>query len=138
FIHPGLLYRHAVAINTIDRGVVRPAAFAPSLFTYGRNTFADKVPADLGFAGFRITYPLNKKDDKNHVLVFAGASYFRGVAKGEVFGLSMRGLAVDTALASGEEFPFFREFWLKRPARDASAMTVYALPHTQRMTGASE
>src|SRR5262249_54304181 len=67
-----------------------------------------------------------------------GASYFRGVAKGEVFGLSMRGLAIDTALASGEEFPFFREFWLKRPARDASAMTVYALLDSQRMTGAYE
>ena len=138
FIHPGLLYRHAVAINTIDRGVVRPVAFTPSLFTYGRNAFGDKVPTDLGFAGFRITYPLNKKDDRNHVLVFAGASYFRGVAKGEVFGLSMRGLAIDTALASGEEFPFFREFWLKRPARDASAMTVYALLDSQRMTGAYE
>src|SRR5262245_1783003 len=138
FIHPGLLYRHAVAINTIDRGVARPVAFSPSLFTYGRNAFGDKVPADLGFAGFRITYPLNRKDDRNHVLVFAGASYFRGVAKGEVFGLSMRGLAIDTALASGEEFPFFREFWLKRPARDESAMTVYALLDSQRMTGAYE
>jgi len=138
FIHPGVFYRHAVAINTIDRGHVRPVNFSPSLFTYGRNALAEKVPADLGFAGFRITYPLNKKDDKNHVLVFAGASYFRGVAKGEVFGLSMRGLAIDTAVPSGEEFPFFREFWLKRPARDASAMTVYALLDSQRMTGAYE
>src|SRR5262245_53581931 len=32
FIHPGLLYRHAVAINTIDRGVVRPVSFSTSLF----------------------------------------------------------------------------------------------------------
>src|SRR5262249_19440087 len=114
FIHPGALFRHAVVINTIDRTGVRPVPFSPALFTYGRNAIADKVPADLGFAGFRITYPFNKKDEKNHVLVFAGASYFRGVAKGEVFGLSMRGVAIDTGLASGEEFPFFREFWLKR------------------------
>src|SRR5262245_3993983 len=121
FIHPGLFYRQAVGINTIDRSGVRPVPFSPALFTYGRNPFADKVPADLGFAGFRIAYPLNKKEDRNHVLVFAGASYFRGVAKGEVFGLSMRGLAIDTGLASGEEFPFFREFWLRRPVRDASA-----------------
>jgi len=137
FIHPGLLYRQAVGINTIDRSGVRPVAFSPSLFSYGRNAMADKVPNDLGFAGFRIAYPLNK-NDKNHVLVFAGASYFRGVAKGEVFGLSMRGLALDTGLGSGEEFPFFREFWLKRPPRDASAMTIYALLDSQRVTGAYE
>jgi len=138
FIHPGLVFRHAVAINTIDRDAVRSVPFSPALFTYGRNAFADKVPADLGFAGFRIAYPLYKKDERNHVLVFAGASYFRGVAKGQVFGLSMRGLAIDTGLASGEEFPFFREFWLKRPPRDANAMTVYALLDSQRMTGAYE
>ena len=138
FIHPGLFYRQTVGINTIDRSGVRPVAFSPSLFTYGRNAIADKVPNDLGFAGFRIAYPLNKKDDRNHVLVFAGASYFRGVAKGEVFGLSMRGLALDTGLGSGEEFPFFRQFWLRRPPRDASAMTIYALLDSQRVTGAYE
>ncbi|YBP37837.1 glucan biosynthesis protein [Klebsiella pneumoniae] len=29
--------------------------------------------------------------------------------------MSARGLAIDTALPSGEEFPRFREFWIERP-----------------------
>lgn len=138
FIHPGLYYRHAVAINVVDAQGVRKIAFSPKLFTYGKNKFADKIPADLGFGGFRLAYPLNKKDEYNHVIVFAGASYFRAVAKNEVFGLSARGLAIDTGLPSGEEFPFFREFWLERPGRDAHAMRVYALLDSQSYTGAYE
>ena len=138
-IHPGLFYRNSVAINTYDSSGVRRVPFSPTLFNYGKNTFADKIPANLGFAGFRIAYPLYKKEEHNHVLVFAGASYFRAVAKHEVFGLSARGLAIDTGLPSGEEFPFFKEFWLERPpSREATAMKIYALLDSQRMTGAYE
>jgi glucans biosynthesis protein len=108
------------------------------MFTYGPNAPADKVPDDLGFAGFRITHPLYRRSEYNHVLVFAGASYFRAVAKKQVFGLSARGLAVDTALPSGEEFPSFREFWLERPSRDATTMKIIALLDSPRMTGAYE
>jgi glucans biosynthesis protein len=139
FIHPGLFYRNPVAINTHDRSGVRRVPFSPTLFNYGKNTFADKIPGNLGFAGFRIAYPLYKKEEYNHVLVFAGASYFRAVAKHEVFGLSARGLAIDTGQPSGEEFPFFKEFWVERPpSRDATAMKIYALLDSQRMTGAYE
>ena len=138
FIHPGLYYTHSVAINTYDAQGIRKIAFSPKLFTYGRNKFTDKMPADLGFAGFRLAYPLSKKDEYNHVIVFAGASYFRAVAKNQVFGLSARGLAIDTGLPSGEEFPAFREFWLERPSQQARAMKVYALLDSQSLTGAYE
>jgi glucans biosynthesis protein len=138
FIHPGLYYGHAVAINTYDRSGVRRVPFSPTLFTYGRNTFADKIPTDLGFAGFRIAYPLYKRSDYNHVLVFAGASYFRAVAKHQVFGLSARGLALDTGLPSREEFPSFREFWVERASRDATVLKILALLDSPRVTGAYE
>ena len=136
FIHPGLFYNHSVAVNVIDGDGVRAAAYSPKLFSFGRNKFADKVPADLGFAGFRIAYPLNQRGEFNHVVVFAGASYFRAVAKGQVFGLSTRGLAIDTGLPSGEEFPSFTEFWLERPRRDARELNLYALLDSPSVTGA--
>jgi periplasmic glucans biosynthesis protein len=138
FIHPGLYYTHSVAINTLEAQGIRKVTFSPKLFTYGRNKFAEKMPADLGFAGFRLVYPIYKKDEYNHVIVFAGASYFRAVAKNQVFGLSARGLAIDTGLPSGEEFPTFREFWLERPTQQARAMKVYALLDSQNLTGAYE
>ncbi|MEA3268753.1 MAG: glucan biosynthesis protein G, partial [Pseudomonadota bacterium] len=70
------------------------------------------------------------------VIVFLGASYFRGIGKGQVYGLSARGLAIDTALNSGEEFPRFTDFWIERPAANAKELTIYALLNSRRATGA--
>jgi glucans biosynthesis protein len=138
FIHAGNLYKHTVAVNTYDRTGVTPVPFSPSMFNYGQSGLRDKVSKDLGFAGFRITYPLYRKSEWNHVLVFAGASYFRPVAKNQVFGLSGRGLALDTGLPPGEEFPAFTEFWLEQPPRDATSVRTLALLDSPRMTGAYE
>ena len=135
-IHPGNVYKHTVAINTYDRAGVSLVPFSPSMFSYGASGLQDKVPKDFGFAGFRITHPLYRNSEWNHVLVFAGGSYFRPVGKNQVFGLSGRGLAIDTGLPSGEEFPSFTEFWLERPTRDATSVTMLALLDSPRVTGA--
>src|SRR6185503_8331737 len=63
-------------------------------------------------------------------------SYFRAVGKGQMFGLSTRGLAIDTGLPSGEEFPSFKEYWLERPERDARESRLYALLDSPSVTGA--
>lgn len=65
-----------------------------------------------------------------------GASYFRVIGAGQVYGLSARGLAIDTALPSGEEFPRFREFWIERPKPTDKRLTIYALLDSPRATGA--
>lgn len=136
FFHPGAYYNHTVKINIIADGKVLPARFSPEQFDYGKNDFKDKVPPDLGYAGFRIHYALNAPDDYVPVAIFLGASYFQAIGRNQVYGLSARGLAIDTALSSGEEFPYFREFWLQRPAPDAKQMTVYALLDSPSITGA--
>jgi len=136
FFHPGLFYNRTIGVNVVDASGVRPVPFSPSHFDYGRNDFASRVPQDLGYAGFRLHYPIKTASFKDEVIVLLGASYFRAVGKQEVFGLSARGLAIDTAMASGEEFPRFREFWLVRPTKSASSMTIYALLDSRRMTGA--
>jgi len=136
FFHPGLFYDRVVKINVIEGRNNRPLAFAPSFFDYGKNDFASRVPQTLGYAGFRVHYPINKQDYRDEVIVFLGGSYLRAVGKDLVFGLSGRGLAIDTALTSGEEFPYFKEFWLVRPAPDSNEMTIYALLDSKSITGA--
>jgi glucans biosynthesis protein len=69
-------------------------------------------------------------------LVFQGASYFRGVARNQVYGLSARGLAINTAEPEGEEFPVFRKFWIKQPAANDDTLSVYALLDSKSVTGA--
>ena len=116
FFHPGFYYNRTVAINVVDAtGSVHPVPFSPSQFNYGRSDFASKVPQNLGYAGFRIHAPIKRTEYYDEVIVFLGASYFRAVGKDEVFGLSARALAIDTAEPSGEEFPYFKEFWLVTP-----------------------
>ena len=70
------------------------------------------------------------------MLVFLGASYFRALGKGQRYGISARGLAIDTALMSGEEFPRFTEFWIERPEPQARELRLYALLDSPRATGA--
>jgi glucans biosynthesis protein len=68
--------------------------------------------------------------------VFLGASYFRAVGRGNRLGLSARGLAIDTGLPKEEEFPYFREFWLEKPATGDTVLTFYALLDSPSVAGA--
>jgi glucans biosynthesis protein len=136
FFHPGLYYDRTVAMNVVDAQGVHAIPFSPSDFDYGHNDFASRVPQNLGFAGFRVHAPIKRKDYFDEVIVFLGASYFRALGKGEVFGLSARGIAIDTALSSGEEFPYFKEFWLVTPPPGAKELTIYGLLDSASLTGA--
>jgi glucans biosynthesis protein len=136
FFHPGLFYDRVVAINVVDEKGVHPMPFSPSKFDYGKNDFASKVPQDLGYAGFRVHYPIKAPPRFDEVIVFLGASYLRAVGARQLYGLSARALAIDTALPSGEEFPYFREFWLVTPAAGAKELTIFALLDSPSATGA--
>ena len=72
----GSFYRHPVALNVIDSEGVHPLGFDKTLFDYPSTELAKRVPADLGYAGFKLTYPLADPEVYNQFLVFGGASYF--------------------------------------------------------------
>jgi len=136
FFHPGLFYDRPVAINVLDNNGTTRLGFDSASFNYGRNNFGGQLPPDMGYAGFRVHSAINKKSYLDEFLVFLGASYFRAVGKGQHYGLSARGLAIDTAEPSGEEFPYFKEFWIVKPGRKDSSITIYALLDSRRVTGA--
>lgn len=134
--HPGLYYDQPVRISEVVDGKAREIRFDPEFFDYGKNKVDPQGLRGLGFAGFRVHFPLNNPKYRDEVLVFQGASYFRALGKDQRYGLSARGLAVDTALASGEEFPRFVEFWIERPEAGAKELTIYGLLDSKRVTGA--
>ena len=137
FFHPGLFYNRLVRLNVVSDGKAERLPFSTDFFEYGDLEFADKVKAlSMDFAGFRAHFPLNTPEYKDEFVVFLGASYFRAVAKDVQYGLSARGLAVDTAMQSGEEFPYFREFWIERPKSGDLDLTIYALMDSPSLTGA--
>jgi glucans biosynthesis protein len=136
FFHPGWVYEDSVTVHEIGLEGPRQIRFDPDTFDYGKNKIAREDLLGLGFAGFRVHYPVNTPTYKDEVLVFLGASYFRGLGRGQRFGLSARGLAIDTAENSGEEFPRFVEFWIERPKPSAKDLIIYALLDSPRAVGA--
>ncbi len=137
FFHLGKFNTEPVHINEIDaKGKVRKLPFDRSDFDYGRNRLSPKSWGDLGHAGFRAHYPLNTTAYKDELVVFLGASYFRAVGAGQRYGLSARGLAIDTVGGKGEEFPRFTEFWIEKPAVKAKSLVIHALLDSPRAAGA--
>jgi glucans biosynthesis protein len=140
FFHPGYLFREPVILNEFTSSHQQQIRLAEAFFNYGPliNKHGE-LPADGGFAGFRLHAPLNRPDYLDELAVFQGASYWRALGKNQRYGISSRGIAVNTG-AEGvpEEFPNFREFWLRKPDADATQARVYALLDGPSYSGAFE
>ncbi|HMO09627.1 MAG TPA: glucan biosynthesis protein G [Paracoccaceae bacterium] len=134
--HPGWLFGDPVRLYDVTDGNVREMIFAADDFLYDPE-MAQPDPGPLpGVAGFRLLWPLNTPDRQDEVAAFLGASYFRALGQGSTYGISARGLALDTALGGAEEFPRFTAFYLQRPAEGEEAVTFFAALDSPRVTGA--
>lgn len=138
FFHRGGLHRTGVELYEFSATHAQDIPFLERFFDYS------KVGGDLGwlrsslnYAGFRVHYPLNRPDYHDEVLVFLGASYFRAVAAGQVYGLSARGLALNSGLPGvPEEFPNFTTFWIGKPQQTDTTLRIYALLDGPSVAGA--
>ncbi len=136
FFHPGLYFPRPVQISTVSDGMATPVPF-----TLGNFDRTDKVPelstdGEMGFSGFRLRTELDQPGTKNEFAVFQGASYFRAIGIGEIYGLSARGLALKTGDPMGEEFPDFVQFWLETPRSVQRNIIVHALLDSPSVSGA--
>jgi periplasmic glucans biosynthesis protein len=120
----------AVEMNVVSGGVARPVIYAENLFDMPADSPARAMGDKGGFAGFKV---LNA-DKRTDWIAYLGASYFRSADPFNQYGLSARGLALDTATAGPEEFPIFTSFWLEEPATDD--LVVYALLDGPSVAGA--
>lgn len=136
FFHLGSLFNTSVPINEVINGKSHPIKYSSAFFDYGKNNFDTSKLYNIGYAGFRLHNPLNTARYYDELVSFLGASYFRALGKGHKYGLSARGLAIDTAVQTGEEFPIFKEFWLEKPNRRSKSVRVYALLDSPSVAGA--
>jgi periplasmic glucans biosynthesis protein len=138
FFHRGFNFDRRVAISEVVDGVPHPVPYNPTWFDFGRVVRQPgKLPRDLGYAGFRVHYPLHTPAYKDELIVFLGASFFRVLGRNQDYGLTARGLAINTASKAGEEFPWFTDFWLVRPTDpEQRTLRLYALLDSESITGA--
>lgn len=115
FFHVGMQFNQPVRMYSVDRdtGQSHEVHFSPELYDYSKVGIDPKTleGKDLGFAGFRVTKKPRWADNQD-IVSFLGASYFRAIDKNNQYGLSARGLAINTAADGGapEEFPSFTHF----------------------------
>jgi glucans biosynthesis protein len=135
FFASAYIYSSPVEIYLVEDGVTRRFNADHSLFDFGSLKDEVRPGAPLSFSGFRIHAPIKRTDYYDELLTFQGASYFRGLGRDHIYGLSARALAVSTAGPDAEEFPFFRSFWIERPDNPRS-ITIHALLDSPSVTGA--
>jgi glucans biosynthesis protein len=135
-LRAGYNLQTAVLVSTVENGTAQDVVATPAMFEMQSTLPAQLGKVSLPLSGFRLRSRINSNKVWDEFLVFQGASYFRAVAKNLLYGLSARGLAINTAEPSGEEFPLFTHFWIEKPAPRANSIVIYALLESESTTGA--
>jgi periplasmic glucans biosynthesis protein len=127
--HMGWLFKEPVSMFEVEGGMASPLPFGTADFEYHETSLATELATAgwPGIAGFRINYPLNKPDKLDELVSFLGASYFRALGRGNIYGLSARGVVLNSWVDVPEEFPRFTTFYLEKPASNGPVVLYAAL-----------
>jgi len=141
FFAMGRYFQTPVRMHVIDaHGAAREIRYDPSYFSMPADSPARHLGPHAGFAGFRLQESrLDAGRDwrGNDWAAFLGASYFRAIGGLYQYGISARGVAVNTAVSGqAEEFPAFTDFYFETPAGDSGAVVVHALLDGPSLSGA--
>ena len=131
----GFVFNQPVDLWVVEGDSARRVIFDRANFRFDPPADTEVPAGPLPFSGFRLRTEMGEPGLLSEFIVFQGASYFRAIGIGETYGLSARGLAIDTGAATGEEFPVFRSFWIEKAGNDAKAVTVHALLDSPSTTG---
>ncbi|BDA82617.1 glucan biosynthesis protein D [Aureimonas sp. SA4125] len=134
--HLGELFRRPVRIHMVEGGEAREILYRRDYFAFPEGSPAAAVPDDVGFGGFRVHEPERRPGQPGDWLAFLGASYFRSSGDLKQYGISARGLALETGAFDGadEEFPDFTDFWIEEMR--GGVMRIHALLQGPSVTGA--
>ena len=135
-LHAGFIYKAPVDVFIVENGRAAPIVYNSHLFKFGKDQNVTPTREEKLFSGVRLKAPISTPGRVQEFCVFQGASYFRAVGSHQVYGISARGLAIDTAQPQGEEFPFFRAFWIEQPSVGDKSVVIHALLDSVRVTGA--
>jgi len=124
----------AIGVNIISRdGSQYSVPYRSGFFDWPKKMKSSvAIPEKTGFSGIKLL--TNSKDPGTEFAVFQGASYFRAHGLNGWYGQSARGIAIDT-VTGAEEFPVFRDYYIKEPRPGDKTITIYALLDGPSITG---
>lgn len=135
-MHPGFIFPTPVNLNLVVGGVSRRIRYTTEIFEYGNNDESASEVEATGYSGLQLLTEINEPGVWDEFLVFQGASYFRALGMNNWYGISARGLALNTAEPGGEEFPAFTDLWVERPEPGQKFIVIHALLDSESVTGA--
>ncbi|KAB7616152.1 glucan biosynthesis protein G [Amylibacter sp. SFDW26] len=135
FFHPGLYFPHPVEVNIVEDATAKKLGFDYDLFKKQENAPELPLNETLGYSGFRLRTEMVTEGKFEEFFVMQGSNYFRAIAKDQNYGLSARGLAINTADPRGEEFPDFTRFWIERPSADDTSIIIHAMMDSPSVAG---
>jgi periplasmic glucans biosynthesis protein len=139
FFHLGYLYQNPVKIHEFTPSHVQEIRFVQDFFDYRKLNLRKTLPADTGYAGFKLLYRLNNSNQWDEVASFLGTSYFRMLGKEQHYGQSARGLALNSGETDHpEEFPLFTDWWLGKPEKEGDRLRFYGILDSISCVGAFE
>src|SRR3954447_6749330 len=139
FFHLGRYFQTPVRMYVVDGAEAREIVYDESYFDMPADSPAHRLPPRAGFAGFRFQESRTGALDwrKNDWAAFLGASYFRAIGELYQYGLSARGVAIDTAVfGRTEEFPCFTHVYFETPKEESATVVIYALLDGPSVAGA--
>ena len=133
----GPLQKQGVSLNVVENSKVSPLPFSSQMFLYHQVPVNTNELSEMrDFAGFRVLNTLNKQRKFDELISFLGVSYFRALGRGQYYGTSARGLAVNSCCEEKEEFPRFVAFWITKPDAGATNLVIDALMDSISVCGA--
>lgn len=137
FFHVGQFFQKSVKMHALENGRAREILYDNDYFSMPKDSIARKLPENTGFAGFRLQESRKREDWRTQDwIAFLGASYFRAIGALNQYGLSARGVIVDSAEPTPEEFPDFTEFFIEGAEKEGEPVRVYALLNGPSLAGA--
>lgn len=137
FFHPGWTAKRTVAISEVADGTAKIVPFDRKNFAYHKLVVPPNTPEPSGYVGWRGRTHINTAKYLDEFVVFMGASYFRTIPRGLSYGLSARGLSINSGLPGvPEEFPDFSQFYLQHPSKDDNTLTAFAILNGESVAGA--
>lgn len=123
----GAFFAFPVELFSVEAGRAVKIPYSAAAFEFNPPAKPPVAPAQSDFAGFHALAQIDKQGLFRDFLLFLGASNFRAIGTGQVFGVSARALAINTGQPGGEDFPLFRSFWIERPKPIDQSLIVHAL-----------
>ncbi|WGF89188.1 glucan biosynthesis protein [Marinivivus vitaminiproducens] len=137
FFHLGAFFPKAVRMHVLEGGQAREIVYSADYFDMPGDSVARGLPADSGFAGFRLQESRRRDDWRTQDWVaYLGASYVRAIGQLGQYGMSARGIALDVAASEPEEFPDFIAFYIEPAPSESEPVTVHALMDGPSIAGA--